>query len=121
MSFADDINKFAIKVQTNSQAVFVNTASHAYESIVNGDQLTGAPGQPVDTGALRASWQLTFDSPTDATISTNLAYAPAIEDAVGPHGTLTLRSQVGGFHSLALTVAGMSRIVAAETAKVVGQ
>jgi hypothetical protein len=118
MSFAEDISKFATKVQTNSQAVFVNTASHVYESIVNGDQLTGAPGQPVQTGALRASWNLTFDSPTDATISTNMVYAPAIEDAVGPHGSLTLRSQVGGFHSVALTVAGMPRIVAAESAKV---
>jgi hypothetical protein len=116
MSFADDINKFAIKVQTNSQAVFVNTASHVYESIVNGDSLTGAPGQPVDTGALRASWQLTFDGPSTATVSTNIEYAPYVEDNVRG---VTFKNH--GPHSVALTVAGISRIIAAETAKVVGK
>jgi len=112
-SFADDINKFAIKVQTNSRAVFVNTASHAYESIVNGDTLTGAPGQPVDTGALRASWQLIFNSPTEARIATNIEYAPYVEDNVRG-----VKFKNHGPHSVALTIAGMSRIVAVEAAKV---
>jgi hypothetical protein len=47
----------------------------------------------VDTGALRNSWQLQFESPTAALISTNVEYAPIIEDNVrgvtfknhGPH------------------------------------
>ena len=119
MSFTDDINTFTVKVQTQTREVFANVASHAYESVVNGSPVTGAPGQPIDTGALRASWQLTFDSPTDASIITNMVYAPAIEDGVGSHGPLTLRSQVGGFHSVALTIVGLPAIVAAETAKVV--
>jgi hypothetical protein len=121
MSFQDDVNRFAAKVATNSRAIFVNSASHAHESIVNGSPVTGAPGQPVDTGALRASWVLSFDSQDSASISTNLAYAPANEYGITDDGRpYTQKSPVGGRHSVALTVAGFDRIVAVETAKVVG-
>lgn len=128
MSFRDDMQRFQAKVQANAKSIFVNVASHAHESIVNGSSVTGAPGQPVDTSALRNSWQLTFPSAGEAHISTNLVYAPYIEDGVVTARTgqvtghtkqrLTLRSQVGGFHSVKLTVAGLPRIVEYETAKV---
>lgn len=130
MGFADDLRIFAAKVQARNQAVFVNTCAAAKDSIQNGSPVTGAPGQPVDTSNLKASWQLTFDSPSSALISTNVVYAPFIEEGVAPvrsgnvTGTtkqrLTLRSPVGGFHSVALTVAGLSRIVETETAKLTG-
>lgn len=92
---------------------FVGIVEEATRSVVEGSALTGAPGQPVDTGYLKASWQTVFDSPSQATIGTNTVYAPSIEDGVSyAHGgtALTLRSPVGGFHSVALTVAGMDRI-----------
>lgn len=117
MSFASDVRAWTLKVETRTQDVFVNTASAALESIRSGSAVTGAPGQPVDTGNLKGSWNLTMESPTTALIQTNVAYAPAIEDGVGPHGPLTLRSTVGGFHSVALTRAGLPRIVDDETRK----
>lgn len=46
-----------------------------------------------------------------ALVATKLEYAPAIEDGIGPHGPMSLRSAVGGFHSVKITVAGAQRIV----------
>jgi hypothetical protein len=116
---AADFNKqltaFVRKVETTSQAIFVNTASAAKESIVNGSSLTGAPGQPVDTGNLRNSWQLTFESPTSALISTNVEYAPFVEDNVRG---VTFKNH--GPHSVKLTIQNLDKIVADETAKAVG-
>lgn len=118
--FSGKMREFAVLVDMRSRAVFVNVASAAKDSITDGSPMTGAPGQPVQTGALKGSWQLRFESPTRAVISTDKLYAPAIEDGQGPHGPLTLRSPVGGFHSVALTVAGIPALVADETAKLGG-
>ena len=117
MSFAEDLAKFAAKSKALQQAHFINTASAVKDSIVNGSPVTGAPGQPVDTGNLKNSWQLTFDGPADATVSTNVEYAPVIEDNV--RGA-TLRSQVGGFHSVKLTVGGFERLAETEARKLTG-
>lgn len=117
MSFADQIQSFTVKVDRVPRETFVDVATEAHHSIQDGSALTGAPGQPVETGALRNSWQLVFDSPTQATIGTNLVYAPIIETGVGPHGPITIRSQVGGIRSVALTIAGLPRIVEAMIAK----
>lgn len=116
MGFASDMTRVALRVEAATQEQFVNIVNAAMDSIVNGSPVTGAPGQPVDTGNLKASWQEDFESPTAATISTNVVYARPIEDGVGPHGPLTLRSAVGGFHSVGLTIAGFGAIVAAEKA-----
>lgn len=115
MSFESDLARFFANTKYKTQAAFINTASAVKESVVNGSPLTSAPGQPVDTGNLKASWQLTFESPTAALISTNVEYAPVIE--YNTRGA-TLRSQVGGFHSVALTVGGFERLVEAEVRKV---
>lgn len=130
MEFGDAIRAFEVKVKTKHQAVFAGVVAETANSIKFGSELTGAPGQPVDTGALQGSWQTDFESPESAVIGTNLEYAPYIEDGVVPVGShrgnvtgdtkqrLTLRSAVGGFHSVALTVAGFDKIVEAEAAKV---
>lgn len=115
MSFDADLAAFFAKTKFKTQAVFVNTASAVKGSIVDGSGVTASPGQPVDTGTLKASWQLTFESPTSALVSTNVEYAPVIED--NARGA-TLRSKVGGFHSVKYTVAGFERLVEAEVAKV---
>ncbi len=113
MSWGRDIDLFRVTVERMSRHVLVRTAQLALDSVVLGSMLTGAPGQPVDTGYLRASWQLAWEGSGLAVISTNVEYALAIEEGIGPHGRLTLRSQVGGFHSVKLTVAGFDRIVRA--------
>lgn len=114
--FTEQVRAFALKVQAKNQSTFARVVELTTESIVQGSAITGAPGQPVDSGALRASWQTVYDTPTSAIIGTKIEYAPFIEDGVG-RGPMTLRSQVGGFHSVKLTIAGFGRIVEAAAAE----
>jgi hypothetical protein len=87
----------------------------AKESITDGSELTWSPGQPVQSSRLKDSWILELSEWVAVIVSRGVPYAKAIEEGVGPHGPLTLRSEVGGWHSIKLTKAGMSKIVAAAT------
>lgn len=117
MSFAADVQVFIEKAEQRQQGVFRGFAEAAKESIVEGSPVTGAPGQPVaegqpdPVGKLKGSWELEYPTPTTAEIATDVDYAPKIEDGIGEHGPLRLRSKVGGFHSVALTVAGAERLL----------
>lgn len=119
MSAEDEVRRAIARVMVTTQQVFVNVATEAKRSVQEGSVVTGAPGQPVKDGHLRASVLLDFPTPTRAeiTVGQGLPYAKGIEDGVGPHGPITLRSAVGGFHSVRLTEIGIPRIVAVETAK----
>lgn len=118
MTFSEELNRFSRKLPPMAHDVFVNVASAVKQSITDGSAVTGAPGQPVQTGNLKASWQLTFESPTEALIATNVEYAPAIEEGIARGGKpMHLRSQVGGFHSVALSAAGLQRICDDEARK----
>lgn len=99
-----------VKLGTMLNDIFVVTATEALRSVQEGSELTGAPGQPVDKGDLLVSWQLTFPSPDSAVIGTDSDHAKPIEDGVGKYGPLTLRSKVGGWHSVKLTAANLGRI-----------
>jgi hypothetical protein len=126
MSGSEKVKQWIIRVHGQTQAAFVRAATLAHESIVNGSPITGAPGQPVDTGNLRASWQLFFESKESAIIGTNVEYAQAVEDGVGRDGQRAKYGQGnpapgrarmgpstrGGSHSLKLTRAGFNRILA---------
>jgi hypothetical protein len=132
MPFADDINRFTVKVATRSKAVFLNTVSAAQDSIVNGSALTGSPGQPVGQygpgyhagevgGELKSSWQTIFEGEWSATIGSNAtSHNLQNEDGIARPGggPYNQRSTVGGRFSVRKTRAGMQRIVDAETAKV---
>jgi hypothetical protein len=127
MGFRDECRQWGIEVDAAHRAQIVETGVLALESIVEGSALTGAPGQKVDTGALKASWiqEITEDG---VRISTNIAYAPIIEEdirssydregeqpsrpkgATGGHRP-HVKSTVGGPHSVALTVAGIDRLL----------
>ena len=128
MSFEDSLNAFNVKVQTRTPEIFVQVATHAHRSVQTGSATTGAPGQPVDTGNLKAAWQLNFVAPliAEVVIGANQEehkYARSIEDGISyAHGgtPLTLRSAVGGFHSVAQTIAGLPAIVEEETKRVTG-
>lgn len=118
MSFADDLRRFQVKLVTRNREVLLGVTDGVHESIVNGSALTGAAGQPVDTGYLKNSWQKEIAPDWQSSeIGTNVAYARPIEDGVGPHGPLTLRSAVGGFHSVKTTVANADAIVRDVVAK----
>lgn len=112
--FSRDVQQWLAKVERRRRDLFINVASATLRSIQFGSPVTGAPGQPVQSGALLNSWQLTFESQVLALIATRLVYAPLIEDGEGPYGPLRLRSAVGGFHSVKLTRAGFRRIVESE-------
>jgi hypothetical protein len=116
--FDAQVRSFALAVPAYSRRVFVNSAAAVKDSITNGSAITGSPGQPVDTGVLRASWQLNFEDANTASISTNVVYAPQIEDGISWRGKpLTLRSAVGGFHSVKTTVLNFMRLVDAVKAR----
>jgi hypothetical protein len=138
MTYSQDVLRFVERVKTRTQDVVTASALKVHESIVAGSALTGAPGQPVDTGYLRSSWIVAFDtSPSyppapagsttgrtdasppspappqgnvgktySATVTTNVEYAPYIEE-----GLRATRSAVGGPGSVKLTRAAWSRIV----------
>ena len=125
MSFADDLNRFTVTVQ--SQIELPQYVDIVHESIQTGHPIAGTLGQPVGQygpgyhpgrvgSYLRGSWQKSYPSKTEGLVSTNTVYAKPIEDGVGPHGPLTLRSSVGQFHAVKQTIAAWPRIVA-EVAK----
>lgn len=99
-----------------TQEHFVNTAVAVHDSIVHGSPITGAPALPVDTGALRASWQLTFPSPDVALIATGgIPYAIYVEENVNG---VTFKN--GGPHGVELTRLGFWRLVDDEAKKLKG-
>ena len=121
MSFASDIKRFVRKVEQRNRAVYVGVATAVHGSVVRGSYVTGALGQPVDTGFLQGSWKLNIGK-EEATIATNVAYARVIEDnnraAYDARGVLpekkdggapsrkSIKSTVGGHHSVKTTIAG---------------
>jgi hypothetical protein len=118
--FSDDLTKFSVKTGRLTNDVFVGCTEEVHRSIVEGSEITGAPGQAVDTGALRASFTPQFLDANTWQTTTHLAYAPSLEDGVSyAHGgtPMTLRSPTGGFHSAKLTRVGWPRIVDYVTAK----
>ena len=107
MTFSADVGRFIEKVRQRGDALYVNCSSHVLTSIKAGSPVTGAPGQPVQTAVLLNSWHLEFLGPV-AEITSNCSYAKTIED--NERGA-TLRSEVGGFHSLRLTRAAWPQVV----------
>jgi hypothetical protein len=84
-----------------------------FGSIVEGSPLTGAPGQPVDTGFLKGSWHQVPETPLTTRIETDAPYAQGIEDGINlkTGGPIQLRAPTGGFHSVKLTAAGWQHLV----------
>ena len=119
--FEPPIRDLAVKIDKRSRDVTLNAYLDTLHAVTFGDAVTGAPGQPVDTGNLRGSWPAHSQmmGPYEALVGTNVEYAPAIEEGVGPHGPMRLKSSVGGFHSVAMIRSGWERLVASVAAKVV--
>ena len=116
MTFDTDIARFVAKTFARQKLIFFGVANGLHNSIVQGSPITGSPGQPVATvggGTLKNSWQLEFGELFLASTSTPIIYARGIEEQVDPRSgnQLTLRSEVGGFHSVKLTRAGYQKLV----------
>lgn len=130
MTFSGDLAKFADKVRGNLVEIVTEGGVEVQRSVVEGSELTGAPGQPVDTGNLKGSFIPERTGDLEWQTTTNVEYAPAIEAGIQqPYTTadgqsvtpkaMTLRSKVGGFGSVALTRAGWQKIVDHVVPKVV--
>ena len=116
MTFETDIARFVVKTFVKQKLIFFTVANELQGSIKEGSKVTGAPGQPVAQvggGELKNSWQLEFLDLFLATTTTPIIYARAIEEGMNPRtgDQLTLRSEVGGFHSVKLTRAGYQKLV----------
>lgn len=121
MSFGDDLRLFAQKVEGRQRDIFVGCVNEVRTSVVSGSPVTGAPGQPVDTGALLGSWRETFPEQWIGEVASyNIDYAEAIEEGVSWYGPMTLRSEVGGFHSVKMTRAAWQPLVDHVVKEVVG-
>lgn len=118
MTFSGDLQAFAKKVEQRTKDVFVGSVNGVRTSITEGSVITDAPGQPVDTGNLRGSWITEFPQQWVGEVSTNVRYAEAIEEGMGPHGPMTLRSGVGGFGSVKKTRANFQALVDSVVAEV---
>lgn len=108
--FSAQLQTFAIKTHSNAEAVVTSVTDTVYSELINGGQLSGAPGQPHD---LRDKFEVTRGSLT-STIVTSDKSARSVEDGVShKHGVpLTkLKSPLGGFHSLALILAARQAII----------
>lgn len=117
MGFGDRIALRVDRAKTKAKTAFPRICAEFQRSVVDGSELTNAPGQPVDTGRLKASWIGEFQDENHFVLSTDVPYARIIED--NERGA-QLRSSVGGFHSVALSVAGFGAIVDHVAAQVRG-
>ncbi len=120
--FAAGLSKFDLKCRATVVQVFDGVVSLVGESIVVGSGITGAPGQPED---LRdGDWRRAPEGELVALVSTKDKSARSVEDGISyKHGTplKKLKSSMGGFHSVKLTVAAGDRIVQSVVTSVTGK
>lgn len=113
MTFRQDMRKFLTKTEMNMASVYIGSAQLALRSIKFGSDLTGSPGQPVQTRALLESWALEPIDARRAVIYTDSPYAPQNEDGIARPGggPYVQRSTRGGRWSVRKTRTGWQRIV----------
>jgi hypothetical protein len=111
VSFERDLARFVKKVYDRHETLHNRVVDHVGRSIRFGSATTGAPGQPVKSGKLLASWYARHNGRWMVHWVSNIRHARAIEHNL--RGA-QLRSKVGGFHSVKLTRAGFTRIVQTE-------
>ena len=121
MSFGAQVRGWTVQVRAENRAAVEDIVREVHRSVQSGSELTNSPGQPVDTGKLRQSIQTMWESVYSAIVGVwdpeVKGYAAGIENQIGPHGPLKLRSKVGGFHSFKRTASAFDRLVAAVLAR----
>lgn len=126
--FGVSISKFVHGTRTKITRLQQQCTKEVLKSIVSGSDITGSQGQPVDTGFLQKSWTITTQGASRSLVSSDVAYAPAIEyndraftleggkqqPSGLPHrdgGDQWVKSIVGQNHAVATTMAGWQAIV----------
>lgn len=104
-TFTSRLPVFLRQLDADVPALRRELAKEAYESIVNGSSLTGAPGQPADLR--EGQWTIAETGPDTTTVGTSEKSARSVEDGISyKHGgrlLKKLKSPLGGFHSTKLT------------------
>lgn len=109
----------ALDLRNRERDCFLNIVDHVEMSLLVGSHVTGAPGQPVDTGELINSWEKLVEA--RIRVATFMSSAPHAEIIENNARGAKLRSKVGGFHSIAITLANMNKIIAFEAGKIGAQ
>lgn len=113
MGFADQMNGFVAKSKKNMVAIREGTDEEMFRSIVDGSEITGAPGQPIGkSGKLHDSWTQE-KSATDTVTSSDAPYATAVEEN---WGNVTYENH--GPFSVTHTVAAFGRVVESVVARI---
>ena len=110
-AFSNALDRFGADAEQRVLDTITFAREEVERSVREGSELTGAPGQPVDTSNLRNSWAWVRESFLVDVLQTNVEYAPFIEDGGNDLAAFTLRSEVGGFHSVKLTISAWDDIV----------
>jgi hypothetical protein len=111
-TFAAQMQQTGVALEQWAHAVHERVADLALDSIANGSATTGAPGQPVaaalyeHSGALRDSWRKSRAEADVIVLSTDIAYAPPVEDNLRG-----MRFTNHGPHSIKLTVLGSPALI----------
>lgn len=113
LKFQTQMKKFVDKANKNMSAIGRGSARLALNSIKYGSDLTGAPGQPRESGRLISSWVMEERGKSSALIYSDSPYAPQNEDGIvrpggGPY---IQRSATGGRWSVSKTKSNFQRIV----------
>lgn len=119
--FAEQLERFkTVVLDERARAVVHDVVDATLDSIKHGSAITGAPGQPIDDGDLIESWQRTRIGPTEWLIRSTYFTAPWIEEGILPNAEspFTIRSSVGGTHSVALTAQNFDRLAEDVVARV---
>lgn len=101
-SFRQQLNKITRTLNVRVDECEIELLEEILTSVKDGHPRTGAPGQPIKFGTLYDSMTIRGKSIYSKIEPFN--YGPFIEEGIGAYGKkLTLRSAVGGFHSLKTT------------------
>ncbi len=124
--FSEALKGFSFLSAERIRDAFTESTDEVRRSVLEGSELTGAPGQPVRTGNLLTSWQADRVSETRWELTTNTEYAEPIEDGGNSRGQFNPargdpRSEVGGYHSVKLTRTGWDRIVETVARRIAGR
>lgn len=79
MSFASELQAAGAEIRRRQAAIYFGVLSEMERSVTEGSEITGAPGQPVDTATLLNSWTNVQIEQWLNRVATNVGYAAAIE------------------------------------------
>src|SRR4051812_46868779 len=114
MGFAQDLARFKAKTLANLDATREGVDAETFRSIVEGSEITGAPGQPVHTRKLHDSWSQDV-ADTETVTSSDSPYAIAVEENLN-----NAVYENHGPHSVKQTVVAFPRIVGDVVKGIVG-